>query len=105
VHMVALYFWLNFGLLGLGAYLALQAAALAMAWYVWRRANDRVRRAIGLGVMASLGGLILAELTASFTGVEYRFSIFEPIVLGLLAAFYLDARAESGARRTFARQH
>lgn len=103
VHVVVLYLWLKLGLLGLAAYIALQLGAFAAAARVWRRDPDPLRRALGLGALGSLVGLVVAETTASFTAVDYRFSLIEPIVLGLLAALWLglgrtaDSEAEPGA--------
>jgi hypothetical protein len=88
VHFSFLYYWLNLGLLGALAYLALLATALAMAWQVWRREPDPLRRAFGLGMIGSLLMLAVTDTTSSFTADDYRLSLLEPIVLGILAAVW-----------------
>jgi O-Antigen ligase len=87
-HIVVLWYWLNLGLLGVLAYVALSLAVLYMAWKVWRGALDPLHRAIGLALLSSFIGLMFAETTGSFTGVDPRFSFIEPIVFGVLAALW-----------------
>jgi O-antigen ligase len=98
-HSAALYYWLKMGLLGLAAYVAIVAASLVMARRTWLRAPDPVHRAIGLGLLASLVGLTVAETTASFTGVDYRFSLLHPLALGVLAAITPSRGAARAPRR------
>jgi hypothetical protein len=87
-HVVALWYWLNLGLLGVIAYVALCATTLYMSWKVWRGALDPLHRALALALLGSLVGLIFAETTGAFTGVDTRFSIVEPIAFGVLAALW-----------------
>jgi hypothetical protein len=85
-HFVALWFWLKMGLFGLAAYIWLMATALWMGFSIWRRHPDGLHRSIGLAAFAGLAGLMVVELTASFTGVDTRFSIIVGAALGWLAA-------------------
>jgi hypothetical protein len=62
------------------------ATALWMAFTIWRRHPDGLHRSIGLAVFAGLAGLMVVETTASFTGVDTRFSMVVGAVLGWLAA-------------------
>jgi O-antigen ligase len=94
-HVAILYYWLKMGLLGLAAYVAVVATSLLLAWRVWRRAAAPLHRAVGLGLLASLAGLAVAETTASFTGVDYRFSLLHPLALGVLAAISARTSARS----------
>jgi hypothetical protein len=94
VHFVSLWFWMKLGLLGLAAYIAVMASALWMSFRVSRRHPSALVRASALGFLAALAGLIVAETTASFTGVDYRFSILLGVLLGCVAA----ASLELGAR-------
>jgi O-Antigen ligase len=88
VHTVSLWYWLRLGIVGLVAYVALMAAAVAMAWRVWRDDPDALMRAAGLGGACSLLALAVIETTGSFTGVEPRFTITLAAMLGLIAAAY-----------------
>jgi O-Antigen ligase len=87
-HIVSLWYWLNLGLLGVLAYVSLSLTTLYMAWKVWRAALDPLDRAVGLALLGALIGLIFAETTGSFTGVDARFSVVEPIAFGILAAMW-----------------
>ncbi|MHB8531984.1 MAG: O-antigen ligase family protein, partial [Solirubrobacteraceae bacterium] len=85
VHFAALWYWLNLGLLGLLAYVAVLIGAATMAWRVWRRGAEPVIRAFGLGSLCALAGLVAIETTATFTGVDTRFTVLLGAQLGLLA--------------------
>jgi hypothetical protein len=85
-HVVALWFWLKTGLLGVAAYVWLMAAAVAASFHLARRSAAPSIRAAGIAVGAGLIGLVLAETTGAFTGVDARFDIFLGAVLGWLAA-------------------
>jgi O-antigen ligase len=94
-HVAVLYYWLKMGVLGLAAYVAVVVTSLLLAWRVWRRAAAPLHRAVGLGLLASLAGLAVAETTASFIGVDYRFSLLHPLALGVLAAISARTSARS----------
>lgn len=84
-HVVALWWWLKLGALGLLAYLAVMAACLAMSWQVWRRSRDPLFAAAGLTAMCGLLALLVVETVGSFTGVDPRFTAVVGAVGGLLA--------------------
>jgi O-antigen ligase len=88
VHSVGLWYWLRLGLIGFVAYLTLMAAAVGMAWRVWRDDPDPLLRAAALGGACSLAALAVIETTGSFTGVEPRFTLVLAAMLGLVAAAY-----------------
>jgi O-Antigen ligase len=92
VHMVALWYWLKLGLLGLAAYVALIIAACILAWRVWRAHPDRLLQAGGLAAIAGLVAMAAVETAGSFTGVDPRFTILFGIFLGLLAVAYRETR-------------
>jgi O-antigen ligase len=84
-HVVALWWWLKLGILGLVAYLAVMASCLAMSWQVWRRGVDPLISAAGLAFLCGLLGLAVVETVGSFTGVDPRFTALLGAVGGLLA--------------------
>jgi O-antigen ligase len=84
-HVVALWWWLKLGLLGLAAYVSFVLASLATGWQVWRRSEDRLFSAVGLAGLCSLAALVLVETVGSFTGVDARFTVVIGAVVGLLA--------------------
>jgi O-antigen ligase len=84
-HVVALWWWLKLGILGLVAYLAVVGTCLAMSWQVWRRSLDPVLSAAGLALFCGLLGLAVVETVGSFTGVDPRFTALLGAVGGLLA--------------------
>jgi O-antigen ligase len=90
VHFAALWFWMKLGVLGLFAYIAVMLGGMALALETWRKAPDGLMRAFGLGSLCSIAGLLVIDTTASFTGVDPRFTILFGAQLGLLA---LIARA------------
>jgi O-antigen ligase len=93
VHMVALWYWLKLGVLGLAAYLAVLGAALAMAWRTWRAHPDPLLRAAGLALLCGLVSMATVETVGSFTGVEDRFTVVFGVTLGLLARAYASSRS------------
>jgi hypothetical protein len=85
VHFAALWYWLKLGILGLVAYVTLLCGAAIMSWRVWRRCQEPALRAFGLASLCALAGLVVIETTASFTGVDVRFTILLAAQIGLLA--------------------
>jgi O-antigen ligase len=85
VHFAALWYWLKLGILGLVAYIAILAGAALLAWRVWRRSAEPLVRAFGLASMCAVAGLLAIETTASFTGVDARFTILLSAQIGVLA--------------------
>jgi hypothetical protein len=93
VHFAALYWWMKLGILGLLSYVATLAGGALLAWRVWRRSAEHHVRAFGLATMAGIAGLVPIEMTASFTGVDTRFTILFGAQLGLLAVLARRAAA------------
>jgi O-antigen ligase len=85
-HVVVLHYWLKFGLLGLAAYLWLMAVAILTAIRIWRFSDGDWFKVAGLATATGLVGLMVAETTGSYTGVDYRFSVIMGAVIGWLAA-------------------
>jgi hypothetical protein len=84
-HVVALWYWLKLGVLGLAAYLSLVAAALVAAVRVSRSHADQYVRIAALAVASGFVALASAETTGSFTGVSYRLTVAVAAILGWLA--------------------
>ena len=84
VHFAALWFWLKLGLLGLCAYVGVIIGSIVLGWQAWRRAHDPWLRAFALASVCAVAGLIVMDTTASFTGVEARFTLVLAVQIGLL---------------------
>jgi hypothetical protein len=91
-HIVVLWYWLNLGLLGVIAYVALMLSAIGTAFLVWRRHANELVRCAALGLMATLVGSIAVETTGSFLGVDVRFTVVLGVILGLLVTAYRETR-------------
>jgi O-antigen ligase len=85
VHFAALWFWLKLGILGLAAYVSILIAAGLLAWRVWRQSQGAYVRAFGLASLCAFVGLAVMDTTASFTGVDQRFTVLFSVQLGILA--------------------
>ncbi len=85
VHFAALWFWLKLGILGLLAYVTMILGSGLLAWQAWRRSREPVLRAFGLASLCGIIGLAAMDTTASFTGVDPRFTVLFGAQLGLLA--------------------
>jgi O-antigen ligase len=85
VHFAALWFWLKLGILGLIAYVTMLLGSGLLAWQAWRRSREPVLRAFGLASLCGIVGLAAMDTTASFTGVDPRFTVLFAAQLGLLA--------------------
>ncbi len=85
VHFAALWFWLKLGILGLCAYIGMILAGMSLAWRAWRRSPEPLMKAFALASLCGTAGLIAIETTASFTGVDARFTVLFAAQLGLLA--------------------
>ena len=92
VHFAALWYWLKLGILGLCAYLAIMIGGAALAWQAWRRSAEPLARAFALGSLAAIGGLVAIDTTASFTGVDARFTVLFATQLGLLGLIVRHAQ-------------
>ena len=85
VHFALLWWWLKMGVLGAAAFLSLILGSMLLAWRTWRRNAEPLFRCFGLASMCGIAGLLVVETTASFTGVDARFTAVYAAQLGLLA--------------------
>jgi hypothetical protein len=100
VHFAALWFWLKLGVLGLFAYVGILLGSMTLAWQVWRRSREPLLSAFGLASLSGLAGLVAIDTTASFTGVDGRFTVLLGTQLGLLALLARTAGPSSADRST-----
>jgi hypothetical protein len=84
-HVVFFWWWLKLGLPGLLALLSLLGVAIVTAFRIGRRDPDPWGRAWGIGLGSALVGMLAAETTGSFTGVDLRYTVIVGVVIGLLA--------------------
>jgi O-antigen ligase len=85
-HVAVLWFWLAYGPLGAIAYLLLLGTACWAAFRIWNMHPDPIVQIGAIAAGGTLVGVAVVELTATFTGVEPRFSILLGAILGWLAA-------------------
>lgn len=98
VHFAALWFWLKLGILGLFAYVSVMLGSVWLAWQAWRRSREPLLRAFALASGAGMVGLSVIDTTASFTGVDARFTVLFAAQVGLLALIVKTApRAPIGS--------
>jgi O-antigen ligase len=83
-HVVALWWWLKLGILGLLAYLSVIGTCLALGWQAWRRSADPLLSAAALALLCGVAALAVVETVGSFTGVDSRFTALVGAVGGLL---------------------
>jgi O-Antigen ligase len=86
VHFALLWWWLKLGVLGAGTYIALLVSMALLGFRTWRRHSIPELRYFGLASMCAVAGLVAIETTATFTGVDARFTVIVGAQLGLLAA-------------------
>lgn len=84
VHFAVLWWWMKLGILGAAAFIALILSGLLLSWRTWRHNEEPLYRCFGLASLCGLFGLIAVETTASFTGVDGRFTVVLAAQLGLL---------------------
>ncbi|MCW2982127.1 MAG: hypothetical protein JWO14_3854 [Solirubrobacterales bacterium] len=84
-HLAVLAYWLEMGPLGVIAYIALFGSFLWVSFDVFRRHLDPVVKIVSLAIFGAILGLIVVELTATFTGVDPRVSIILGAALGWLS--------------------
>lgn len=89
-HVVALYLWLKLGPLGAAGYLWLAAATVWAGVRTWLGARDAVERSVALGLAAATVGLMVVELTGSFTGISTRVTVLVAVTVGWLASARAD---------------
>jgi hypothetical protein len=85
VHFAVLWYWLKFGVLGLCAYVGVMLGSMWVAWQAWRRSSEPLLRAFSLASLCGMVGLLAIDTTASFTGVNERFTVLFAAQVGLLA--------------------
>jgi hypothetical protein len=95
VHFAALWFWLKLGVLGLCAYVGFMLGGMWLAWQAWRESSEPLLRAFGLASLCGIVGLLAIDTTASFTGVDVRFTVLFATQIGLLALIAMTAGASS----------
>lgn len=103
-HVNLFWFWLKLGLLGVVAYLWLAAVAVREGLRLYRRSGDRRFGASGLALAAGTVGLLIAETTGSFTGVEFRFTVVLAAAWGWLALARSRQESESATPEGSARR-
>lgn len=86
VHMAPLWYWMKLGMAGALAYLVLLVVAFGLAIRAALSAQGPWFRAAMLGAGAGVVALAFADLTASFTGVDPRYSIVAGALFGLISA-------------------
>lgn len=94
VHFVLLWWWMKLGILGALAYVSVTLGGLLLGWRTWRRGSTPLFRCFGLASLCGLAGLVAIETTASFTGVDPRFTLLFGAQLGLLAVLGSESAAE-----------
>lgn len=94
VHFSLLWWWMKLGILGAIAFVSIMLATLLLSWRTWRANREPIFRCFGLASMCAMAGLVAVETTASFTGVDARFTVLFAAQLGLLAVL------QKGAGRT-----
>ena len=101
VHFGFLWWWLKLGILGAAAFVAVIAGGMLLAWRTWRRNREPILRCFGIASLCGIAGLATIETTASFTGVDARFTVLFAAQLGLLATLARGGReaAAAGAAR------
>jgi hypothetical protein len=85
VHFTLLWWWMKLGILGAVAFVSLLLGGLLLAWRTWRRNAEPLFRCFGIASLCGIAGLVAVETTASFTGVDARFTVLFAAQLGLLA--------------------
>jgi hypothetical protein len=93
VHFAALWYWLKLGILGFCAYVGVMLGSMWVAWVAWRRSREPLLRAFGLASLCGIAGLVAIDTTASFTGVDPRFTVLFAVQVGLLALLVRTAPA------------
>jgi len=96
VHFALLWWWMKLGLLGAVAFASLIGGMLLLAWRTWRANSDPLFRCFGLASLCGVAGLVAVETTASFTGVDGRFTVVLAVQLGLLATLQRGAPRRRG---------
>jgi O-Antigen ligase len=100
VHFALLWWWMKLGILGAIAFVSVLLGALLLAWRTWRNNSEPLFRCFGLASMCGVLGLVAVETTASFTGVDARFTVVFATQLGLLAVLQRGVLAPTAEGRS-----
>lgn len=98
VHFAVLWFWMKYSLLGAIGYVAYLLGTALVGVRVARRHPDPAMAAVGLGILAAVVSLAVAELTVTWTGADARFSLIFGAAIGVLCVMDRE-RAGAEARR------
>lgn len=90
VHIAPLYWALKLGPLGALAYIWLAAGAVLAGVRVFRRHPDDLVRTGALAAAAGVIALVVAEMTATWSGVDLRLTALYAAVIGFVAAASRD---------------
>jgi len=85
-HVLVFWYWLKLGLAGVAAYVLIVLTTVHVGLGLWRRAKAPRDRVLGLAAVGTMLGLVVAETTGSFTGVDPRTTVLVALSLGGLAA-------------------
>jgi O-antigen ligase len=96
VHFAALWFWLKLGVLGLCAYVGVIVGGFVLAWRTRHTVDGPWLSAFALASACGIAGLAVMDTTASFTGVEARFTVVLATQIGLLGLLARRAALDRG---------
>ena len=96
VHFAALWFWLKLGILGLLAYAAIMIGSMVACLAGVAASHEPLLKAFGLASLCGIAGLLAIDTTASFTGVDPRFTVLFAAQIGLLALAVRTAEPVDG---------
>lgn len=96
VHFALLWFWMKYSLLGAIAYAALLLAVTIVGVRVARRRDDPLIAAAGLGIVAAVVSLAVAELTVTWMGADARFSLVFGAAVAVLCVMDRSAARPAG---------
>ncbi|HKG37401.1 MAG TPA: O-antigen ligase family protein [Conexibacter sp.] len=96
VHFSLLWWWMKLGILGAIAFVSVLLSGLLLSWRTWRNNSEPLFRCFGLASMCGILGLVAIETTASFTGVDARFTVVFATQLGLLAVLQRGVTSPAG---------
>ena len=85
-HVTPLWYWLKLGPFGFASYLWIAGTAIFESYRVWRRGRDPVVRIAGVALAAGFIGLLVAELTGPFSGIDVRMTLIAGCLFGWLIA-------------------
>ena len=90
---------MKLGILGAIALVSVLLSALVLGWRTWRNNSEPLFRCFGLASACGVLGLLAIETTASFTGVDARFTVVFATQLGLLAVSQRGVLTSPAERR------